>query len=523
MRRTLAAGFAMALCACGAAGLTPNQPAAPATAAAAAVPPVKRILVLVDKAGLEVTLLELPEQRALIRVAGASGPLESLVLEHRWKSYARGIAYVTRLDGEPWLTLSVFDSPERGFDGVVSPAPDRPERMLTVDKARTAAVDVPELLRLHQVQTADGRLEQLRRFDRVRREQALQRELERRRASWTEKCRSTPRVVVDWKTFDDSMLMRGGRFLTDCGDIFMYVAGRCADSASPRAFFQQVDTVRFRYGDPVGLRAVGRVLELTVNKNKHGFDGRWLGQLRSTANKSLDELVILDRTEVCLADGGRVIISAPAHDPPNKHHPGVSYGDGKTFWNDRTAGHPHGANWFFDPRQSSSKNAPRQRFYSHVDADRTRHTCSLTCGDRVVDLKLADRSLVAPMVEKAVFQPPPHQRQPYALARDRAGTYYYVDRGRQQGGERDFRVFRGQRGQLRQQKMKDIVSDSEGEIFSTQNGKLRLVVGKAEAQWVAGRRAVRLLVLPVQENLGIIYNELGVYLGERLGVPCDDL
>jgi len=67
-----------------------------------------------------------------------------------------------------------------------------------------------------------------------------------------------------------------------------------------------------------------------------------------------------------------------------------------------------------------------------------------------------------------------------------------------------------------------VVSDSEGEIFASTSGKLRLVVGKQSAQWIAGGTA-NLLLLPLNENYGLIYNELGVYLKEKLGVPCDDM
>jgi hypothetical protein len=33
---------------------------------------------------------------------------------------------------------------------------------------------------------------------------------------------------------------------------------------------------------------------------------------------------------------------------------------------------------------------------------------------------------------------------------------------------------------------------------------------------------VELKVVPITENLPMIYNELGVYSGARLGTPCDD-
>jgi hypothetical protein len=48
------------------------------------------------------------------------------------------------------------------------------------------------------------------------------------------------------------------------------------------------------------------------------------------------------------------------------------------------------------------------------------------------------------------------------------------------------------------------------------------LLGKQSAQWIAGASA-NLQLLPVQENYWLIYNELGVYLSSKLGVPCDDL
>jgi hypothetical protein len=40
---------------------------------------------------------------------------------------------------------------------------------------------------------------------------------------------------------------------------------------------------------------------------------------------------------------------------------------------------------------------------------------------------------------------------------------------------------------------------------------------------MAKNRKQELLWLPVEKNLALIYNELGCYLGVRLGLPCDDL
>jgi hypothetical protein len=128
----------------------------------------------------------------------------------------------------------------------------------------------------------------------------------------------------------------------------------------------------------------------------------------------------------------------------------------------------------------------------------------------------------ADLLSRASFQPSPHGREPHALARDKQANYYYVDRGATPETAKDFRLYRGRRGGLRLLPMRDVVSDSEGEVFESTGGKLRLFLGRAEAEWVEQNKTRALLRLPVGENYGLIYNELGVYMGQRLGVPCDD-
>ena len=112
-------------------------------------------------------------------------------------------------------------------------------------------------------------------------------------------------------------------------------------------------------------------------------------------------------------------------------------------------------------------------------------------------------------------------RLPYALARSRRGVYYYVDIADKKGAK-DYRVYIGMRGRMKKQRMVDIVVDSEGAIFSTQNGSLRLVIEKTSATWIRRKRAKKRIWVPVSANLPLIYNQLGVYLGKRLGVPYDD-
>ncbi len=143
------------------------------------------------------------------------------------------------------------------------------------------------------------------------------------------------------------------------------------------------------------------------------------------------------------------------------------------------------------------------------------------CFDRKTLFKVVDGDARTKLT-KAPHVAPTWDRQAYALARDDSGKYWFVDRG---VGEKSkqFRVFVGQRGQLKLKPLVNVVSDSEGDIFATKEGTLRLVLGKSESTWIAGKQHNKLVLLHLDDNRQLIYSELGPYLGQRLGTPCDDL
>lgn len=195
------------------------------------------------------------------------------------------------------------------------------------------------------------------------------------------------------------------------------------------------------------------------------------------------------------------------------------YGDGKTFWAQRRAGGGRSGdesfdNVFWEPRVDSGYKAS----FGYHDKKWT-----VQCGERVTELKPVDKAEAQKLVGDAKFMAARWHRRAYALARDNSGTYYYVDRAREPEDSKDFRVFRGPKGALKPLKMVNVVSDSEGDIFITRAGKLRLVLDKHETVWLEGGKSVKLAPLDVSDNHVMIYNELGVYPGEKLGTPCDDL
>ncbi|MCL2178469.1 MAG: hypothetical protein FWC28_06025 [Proteobacteria bacterium] len=169
---------------------------------------------------------------------------------------------------------------------------------------------------------------------------------------------------------------------------------------------------------------------------------------------------------------------------------------------------------FWEPRTEHNEIVKRQNgeFY-------------ITCGQK-------HKTILAPVpaeeakaiLEKARFYRQRFKREPHLLVRDDMGTYYYVDKSSEEN-EKDFRVFIGKRGKLKPAKLKDIVQDSEGEIFATPNGTLRIIVGKNEVYWVQGRKKQALVKIPVGKNwnLPFVWNELGMYADKKTDTPCEDI
>lgn len=161
-----------------------------------------------------------------------------------------------------------------------------------------------------------------------------------------------------------------------------------------------------------------------------------------------------------------------------------------------------------------------RRHIHSLNLDRRSPRCELVCGTRRVRLKRLSHARAAALLAKARWGTPPKRRKPHGLARDRRGIYYYVDRAEGKG-VRDYRLYKGPLGKLTRLKMVNIVSDTEGDVFSTRNGSLRLVLEKEHSYWVRNKRRATLINVPIGENLTLIFNELGVYLAQPYGTPCD--
>jgi hypothetical protein len=223
---------------------------------------------------------------------------------------------------------------------------------------------------------------------------------------------------------------------------------------------------------------------------------------------------VKDKLKV-LSDGKKHYIVINPTELSDEH---FYYGDGKTFYGQRTGSAARNGDdfsrTFWEPRVKARYMAELQFQDKKFD---------LQCDERHTEFKPVDAAEAKAILDGAKFFGPRWQHMAYALARDNTGKYFFVDKLREPEDNKVFRVWAGMKGAMKPQKLVNIVSDSEGDIFATKTGSLRVVLDKNESLWTAGKNETKLKLLPIEDNVVLIYSELGVYTGLPLGTPCDDL
>ena len=174
---------------------------------------------------------------------------------------------------------------------------------------------------------------------------------------------------------------------------------------------------------------------------------------------------------------------------------------------------------FWEPRV----DAPYKASYDYKKDDKGAATFEVQCSERHTKLTQLPAAETKALVDGAKFYHSRWNHYAYSLARDNTGKYYYVDNVREPEHAKNFRLWAGMKGAMKLQKMTNVVSDSEGDIFSTKTGSLRLILDKHETTWMQGEKKIKLVFLEPSDNHIMIYTDLGVYEGEPLGTPCDDL
>ena len=521
----------------------------------------------------------------LIRIQGSSSAFDDKVIPHDAVDQGYGnLNFTTKYRGRPFVTIPVRDHRYTlyvpgGRDGV----------RLVYDEKKSHELKADELYRSFQRQQADGTLAALQSFNRKAEVAAQDQQLRASAEAFEKSCGGKLALDVNWSSMSDDDLMTIS-IASYCGDPISTMQQMCNDSAeAKKAIGDRLRSFRCALGKAAGFELTGTTLAWTTSRDvsnvgdltKAFLERKLLASASVNAGatttttttsapanaanggalprgaesppwgqaQTLGERTTLEKTAVCTDGRSHYVVVAP-HD--RRSHQ-LYYGDGKTFFHVPL---PEGAlsgESFFEPRFFARDSNPDfrgvdMRLHGSVDLDEKRGSCTVSCGDRKTKLEILGADVKTSLLTRASYAASPHRRRPHHLARDKAGNYYYVDRGNTPDTEKDFHLFVGPKGRMKLQKMTNVVADTEGEIFETRGGSLRYIVTKAgtsageprnQPLWIKGKgksaRENPLLVVPIEgtsgnpaergqrsDNYGLIYNELGVYLGDKLGNPCDD-
>ena len=493
--------FALLACACG--GSKSTAPAADTqgpndeTSGPPAVELVDTAKVYRGQEGLTVTMAPVVgSDDMVIVIDGLQSEVAGIPLRYSPENRGRDrIAYVTTLRGEDSYLVH-GESDRVGYYTVYLPESGSVGRPVSYDEEATEKASAAALASEFSRRTHDGTIARLAAFDRKEREAYNDTEYLEEVKSAEKACGTSLGGGIRWDSVDDETI-KDKSIASYCGS-FPEALGELCDAfpvirSDAAARIQRIECV---WGKPGTTLDAGTLV--------------W-----SPGESNLDEVAwddarrVLDYTQTVLRAGDDHVIL-----DPGDADSGIWYGDDKTFHRHRKGA--ASAGW-------STRylwNGAHESRLVHDD-----HTWTLTCDDDEHPLEELGRSEREKILANAKLGGQLFDREPYALARDDRGNYYYIDRLSDDKGGKGFRVFIGPRGGARPTRLMDIVEDSKGVIFSTRSGSLRLVVSRGggsggSAVWIKGKKRQLLTVLPLHTNRALIYEQLGVYTSEPLGTLC---
>ncbi|MDX9999699.1 MAG: hypothetical protein RBU30_00230 [Polyangia bacterium] len=481
--------------------------------------------------GIRVAILGLEDGTYLVRVTGTTHKLDGKVLRCKFIVESRSLhVYSTPYDGHD---LYLFKRVVGGREGVRHllnlPGHDFVQNLpVEFDEEASTALKPEDLTEAHEAQKADGSLDALLRFDlqgRIKLEESfMERDVERT----NQVCGSRLRMTMDWDALP-SKTRETLRVRSLCDEVLGAFRQFCEDEEVRQTVQKHLRELRCRVddGEKLDMRLDRGTLSFTIGRrgiNKHLTARKAVAEeLRWPGAENIAQKIYGSRTQFCTDGKGNYVGWRPRRAPDRwddkPYELTMYYGSAQKLIEVPRVN--LGERFFYDPRYVTGTSGwgPRGN-YSYVHLDRKTGSCFTVCGTRKVALQVLSRGEMWKTLGATTFGPSLPQRQPHGLARDRAGTYYYVDRAAGEGAT-DFRLYRGPLGRMVLQRMVNIVSDSEGEVYSTKTGALRLVLEREHSYWVERGRKSTLVNVPIAKNIGLIYNELGVYVGRPLGTPCD--
>ncbi len=499
---------ALPLTGCGPASARPA--AGPADTTSEAVQPIQLNEALPPKifrdgTGIEVSVVFLAPvagqpNHALIRFTGADLPMAGKVVLAKAEGSPEHIMWKVPYDGRQKTLLST-GLRERGDSARMIVKLYMPRTRdavkLSFHEQATLGFDIDTFIAAHHRHMGDGSLTALAKIDRPFHEQEISRWLDIASERNAKRCGQKIPYEVDWASIGDEQMLNTTRCRT------AYAATREVCKRDPLAretLLETVKNVRCSHAakNALAVDAHG-TLHLQTNYEVPMTDKDAYEALVSSLK--LGQVVLADERD-------RILI----FDPDSVSSNGSRYfGDHKILFKLRLEPLSHR---LWDPHGVG--------LYSYLK--RNNKGWQIRCRKRILQFSPVPAERRDRILRTAAFKEERWKREEFALARDNRGNYYYVDRYTAENGGKNYRVFRGPRGNLKETKLIDIVDDSDGMIFATKRGKLRLLLGNKreyKAQWIDGKKPYDLVVLPLAKNIELIYTGLGVYDVERMRTLCE--
>jgi hypothetical protein len=460
---------------------------------------IRNVKVYVGGDGMRVSVVRfMPpnENEALIEITGTESEIDSIVLAHQLVDRH----FETKVHGREYWTMRGTDE-----DGVWDIWVGEREREVVYDEAASATADGEAVRKRHHEQAAAGVIEAIERFNREERIAEGDALFASELARIPKECDFSIPGAIAWDTVDEAMMLKYSVY-GYCSHPISALRVICERDPSFRDVLRErVKKFHCQFGDEVNLELddAGLLTWTTYGGTSN---------LSTRASKDIMRAITDDPTVLATGRGHYMLVD-PLSIYASVDDPKMYFGDDKVVHALRYAPRQHGfyRGEFWSPREDHA-----------VSVMLSDGAWKLTCGDRSQPLTELTGTKRSDFLSKIERKPSTWKYEPYLLARDDRGIYYYVDRLRD--GGKGFRVFRGPKGGLKITRLTNIVEDALGEIFATKVGSLRLVIEAKDekaAWWLKDDDKTDLVTVPIRMSQTLIYSQLGVYDGQDLGTPCD--
>lgn len=440
----------------------------------------------------------------LLSISGVDSTIADHNLIHTRKANHQEVFFSTMLDGRERI---VFAKEVRSdeTDWKLKLPGTRIHHTLTYDSENSVSFDSQSVVEKYQKDFMSGKIQAIATFNRAAQQELEEQDILPYIKKMQKECGSTVGASVRWEDINDERLMKYS-VAAYCKTGLRTLRDMCAWSPEAKQEIQNTGPFVCRIENTPGVKAGYQITQ-------NGLEYRPFNTNAVDAAE-MDARRLFDEEEVMLRHQDQLILigKGTRNNPDSRPLYAGTAATGLTRQTTTLSQRYKFLPWAADRR-------------SELRRDLDTKLWTLKCGETTVPLQKVDHATKNQLLKSLELREVVWRREPYLLARDNKGIYYYVDKLKEEYGGRHFQVFIGRRGQQKLSKLTGVVNDSKGTMFSTPSGDLRLVVdtsGRKVATWIRGKQAPKkLTMIDPNKNQVLIYDELGAYLEQKYGHICE--